>query len=112
MALIVGGDARAPGRYLVAIDALRGEYYVGLYEVAPGGEIVERERARLVPATDVDAIAVEFDATVIGPTSRAGGITAAPRARAVLGSSECSPRSAPRTSRVGSRRTVVWPRRR
>ena len=31
MALIVGGDQRAPGRYLAAIDALRNEFYVGLY---------------------------------------------------------------------------------
>ena len=33
LALVVAGARPAPGRYLVAIDALRGEFYVGLYEV-------------------------------------------------------------------------------
>jgi tRNA threonylcarbamoyladenosine biosynthesis protein TsaB len=84
MALIVGGDPRVAGRYLAAIDALRSEFYVGLYEVAPDGEIVERERARLVPAEDVDAVAAEFDAKVIGPSRRDGAIVAPPRARAVM----------------------------
>ena len=72
MALIVGGDERAPGRYLAAIDALRGEFYVGLYEVGPDGAIIERERARLVPAADVDAVAAEFDARVMRPVASSG----------------------------------------
>jgi tRNA threonylcarbamoyladenosine biosynthesis protein TsaB len=84
MALIVGGDKRAPGRYLAAIDALRNEFYVALYEVGPDEEIIERERARLVPAADVDALAAEFDARVIGPSPRAGAIVASPRARGVM----------------------------
>lgn len=84
MALIVASDARAPGRYLAAIDALRGEFYVALYEVDSAGGVAERERARLVAAADVDIVAQEYGATVIGPSPREGAITAPPRARSVL----------------------------
>ncbi len=37
MALIAGGAGLAPGRYLVAIDALRSEFYVGLYDIERDG---------------------------------------------------------------------------
>src|SRR4051812_15287391 len=53
MALIVGGADVAAGRYLVAVDALRSEYYVSLYDVDAAGEIHEVEPARLVSAVDV-----------------------------------------------------------
>jgi tRNA threonylcarbamoyladenosine biosynthesis protein TsaB len=84
MALIVAADRRVPGRYLAAIDALRNEFYVALYDVLDDGGLVERERARLVAAVDVDALAEEYGATVIGPSAREGAIIASPRARSVL----------------------------
>lgn len=83
MALIVGGGALAAGRYLVAIDALRGELYVGLFDVGASGAIVEREPARLIPASDVDVVAAEFDARLVSPSELNGAIKAAPHARAV-----------------------------
>ena len=46
MALLVGGARVTPGRYLAALDALRGEAYVGLYDVGPDGAIAEVEPAR------------------------------------------------------------------
>src|SRR5262245_60803998 len=50
MALVVGGGDVGVGRFLVAIDALRGELYVGLFDVEPEGTAREIEPARLVPA--------------------------------------------------------------
>jgi tRNA threonylcarbamoyladenosine biosynthesis protein TsaB len=86
MALMIAGTTLPAGTYLCAVDALRGEFYIGLYDVEPGrdGRIVERERARLVPAADVDRIASEYDAHVVAPFLRAGAIEALPRARGVL----------------------------
>jgi tRNA threonylcarbamoyladenosine biosynthesis protein TsaB len=84
MALIVGGADLASGRYLVAIDALRGEFYVGLYDVEPAGSLVEVERARLVAATDLERIADEYAARLVSPSAVVGGVTAAPRARAIV----------------------------
>lgn len=83
MALIVGGASLIVGRYLVAIDALRGEFYVGLYHVSASGEVLEIERARLVNAAEVERIAAEHDARIVGPAIFADGIVASPRARAV-----------------------------
>src|SRR6185312_5552279 len=34
LALMVAGASLGPGRYLAVLDALRGEFYVGLYVVA------------------------------------------------------------------------------
>lgn len=83
MALIVGGAEPAPGRYLVAIDALRTEFYVGLYDVAADGEITEAERARLVPVHEVEQLATDYDAKLISPSAMVGAIQAVPRARVV-----------------------------
>jgi tRNA threonylcarbamoyladenosine biosynthesis protein TsaB len=86
MALMIGGTVLPAGNYLAAVDALRGEFYIGLYEILPddGRTIVERERARLVPAGDVDRIAAEYGARVVAPVLRPGAIEALPRARGVL----------------------------
>lgn len=83
MALIVGGATVSSGRFLVAVDALRGEFYVGLYDVSSDLAISEVEPARIVPSDDVEHIAAEFFARVISPTRLPGAIEALPRARAV-----------------------------
>jgi tRNA threonylcarbamoyladenosine biosynthesis protein TsaB len=83
MALIVGGVDLPAGRYLAAIDALRGEFYVGLYDVEQRSCVTEVERARLVPAADLERIAEEYEARIVGPSVLAEGIVATPRARAV-----------------------------
>ncbi|HXT15475.1 MAG TPA: tRNA (adenosine(37)-N6)-threonylcarbamoyltransferase complex dimerization subunit type 1 TsaB [Gemmatimonadaceae bacterium] len=86
MALTVGGASLDVGRYLVAVDALRGEFYVGLYHVSAASDVIELERARLVAADDVSGIAHEFDARVVSPSSLPDlpdAIVAHPKARAV-----------------------------
>lgn len=83
MALIVGGTSLGMGRYLAAVDALRGEFYVGLYHRSASGEVLELERARLVPADTIDALAREYDARVVSPSALPDAIAASPRASAV-----------------------------
>ena len=68
LALVVASQPTlAPGRYLAAIDALRGEHYVELYDVASDGVIRPLASTRLVPSTAVLAVAAEWGARAIGP---------------------------------------------
>jgi tRNA threonylcarbamoyladenosine biosynthesis protein TsaB len=83
MALIVGGASLSVGRYLVAVDALRGEFYVGLYHVSAGAEVLEIERARLIAADAVEDVAAEHAAQLVSPSELPGALVASPRARAV-----------------------------
>jgi len=83
MALVVGGGDVGVGRFLVAIDALRGELYVGLFDVEPDGTAHELEPARLIPAGDVDRIAAEYEARVVSPIRGIGASSGRPRAGAV-----------------------------
>jgi tRNA threonylcarbamoyladenosine biosynthesis protein TsaB len=83
MALIAGGAPVGVGRYLVAVDALRGEFYVGLYHVSATADVLEIERARLVPADAVGAISADFDARILSPSVLPGAVVANPKARAV-----------------------------
>jgi len=83
MALVIGGAMLGPGRYLAAIDALRGEFYIGLYDVSFETRVSELEPARLVPAADVETVASELDAKIVSPTAFERSIVATPRARGV-----------------------------
>ncbi|MEO6877250.1 MAG: tRNA (adenosine(37)-N6)-threonylcarbamoyltransferase complex dimerization subunit type 1 TsaB, partial [Gemmatimonadaceae bacterium] len=83
MALIVGGADLGEGRYLVAIDALRHESYVGLFDVEADGELMETERARLVATSSLDAVAEEYGAQLVSPSPLPGAIHARPHARAI-----------------------------
>jgi tRNA threonylcarbamoyladenosine biosynthesis protein TsaB len=83
MALILGGANLGRGRYLVAIDALRGELYVGLYEIDAAQTISEVEPARLVPSSDLERLAIEFDARIVSPSPIDGAVVAMPRAGSV-----------------------------
>jgi len=68
LALVVASQTSiSAGRYLAAIDALRGEHYVELYDVAPSGEITLVSPTRLVPSGAVVAAAAEDDARAVGP---------------------------------------------
>ena len=81
LALVVASQASlAPGRYLAAIDALRGEHYVELYEVASDGGIRLLAPTRLVPSASVSAAAAELSARAVGPGQSDGDV--APQARA------------------------------
>jgi tRNA threonylcarbamoyladenosine biosynthesis protein TsaB len=68
LALVVASMSPfAPGRYLAAIDALRGEHYVELYEISPEGELRLLAPTRLVPSAAVQATAAEHGARAVGP---------------------------------------------
>lgn len=68
LALVVASQTSLPvGRYLAAIDALRGEHYVELYDVSASGEITLVSPTRLVPSGAVLATAAEHEAHVVGP---------------------------------------------
>lgn len=69
LALIVVGaePAPAPGRYLAALDALRGESYVAGYAVDAEGGVAEVMPLRLVPHGEVAAVARSLDARLAGP---------------------------------------------
>jgi tRNA threonylcarbamoyladenosine biosynthesis protein TsaB len=83
MALVVGGAALGVGRYLAAVDALRGEFYVGLYHVSASGDVIEIEKARLVPAGQVDDVAAGCAARLVSPSRLPNALVAEPKARAV-----------------------------
>ena len=83
LALVVAGADARPGRYLGAIDALRGEFYIGLYDVDDQSCIAEVEPARIVGAADVGAVAAEYRAQIVSPTDFEGGIRSRPRVRGV-----------------------------
>jgi tRNA threonylcarbamoyladenosine biosynthesis protein TsaB len=86
LALLVGGANLPPegGRYLAALDALRGEFYVALYDVGGSGEgaIAEIEPARLIPADQLESLAASVGAAIITPSDIAGAVRASPRAHA------------------------------
>ena len=68
-----------PGRYLAAIDALRGEHYVGLFEFTDGGRFLALGPERRIPSSELLATAASHDALALGP-ERDGMAHVAPRA--------------------------------
>jgi len=83
MALIVGNAPVGPGTYLVAVDALRGELYVGLYDVTESRAIDEREPARLIEAGALMQLAADYDATILGAAGLERSVDVSPSARSV-----------------------------
>jgi tRNA threonylcarbamoyladenosine biosynthesis protein TsaB len=68
LALVVASQhALVSGRYLAAIDALRGEHYVALYEVTVAGDVELVAPSRRVASDSVMATAAEHGAWVVGP---------------------------------------------
>ena len=66
LALVVASlPTLVAGRYLAAIDALRGEHYVELYDVVADGRMALLDGVRLV--TSVSAAAKELGAWAVGP---------------------------------------------
>lgn len=68
LGLMVAGAPLPVGRYLAALDALRGECYVALYHVSATGDVIELEQAVVVAADLVTALARRADARVVSPT--------------------------------------------
>lgn len=80
---IASREPFAPGRYLAAIDALRGEHYVGLFEVGPDGRVRALGPELRVPSADVLGRAAEHDAVAVGP-GREGAAHVDPKAAAAV----------------------------
>jgi tRNA threonylcarbamoyladenosine biosynthesis protein TsaB len=83
MALLIAGANVRPGRYLAAIDALRGEFYVALYDVEGDARVNEVEPARLILANDVEPVATELGAQIVSPSPFENSIVATPHARGI-----------------------------
>jgi len=82
LALVVASrEPFAPGRYLAAIDALRGEHYVALFEVGATRTLRVLGPELRVPSGEVLARAAAHDAVAVGP-GREGSAHVDPRAAA------------------------------
>jgi tRNA threonylcarbamoyladenosine biosynthesis protein TsaB len=80
LALLIGSrEELAPGRYVGAIDALRGDHYVSLFVVGRDGELSAEGGAALVPSAELEAYAVGLRATLVAANVTAGPV---PQARA------------------------------
>ncbi len=81
LALIVASmESRSAGRVLAALDALRGEHYVELYQIADDGDISLLRGAHRVASSDVERTAEQLDARLVQAVS---GVAATPHARGV-----------------------------
>jgi tRNA threonylcarbamoyladenosine biosynthesis protein TsaB len=81
LALLVASDGHlSAGRYLAAIDALRGEHYVALFEVSADGVVKALGPEGRLVSTELAARASALDAVLIGP-GIAGVVSVAPHAR-------------------------------
>jgi tRNA threonylcarbamoyladenosine biosynthesis protein TsaB len=64
--LVASMDSLVPGRYLAAIDALRGEHYVALFECAPDGTLKALGREERVLSSELGERAAAAEATLMG----------------------------------------------
>lgn len=72
--------AQAPSRWLVTLDALRGERYAALVERDARGQVARVEQLGLLPVPEVTARAAALGAVPIGPDE---ALAAQPHAREV-----------------------------
>jgi tRNA threonylcarbamoyladenosine biosynthesis protein TsaB len=81
LALVVAGrEPLVPGRYLAALDALRGEHYVALFQV-DDGTLHALGPERRAPSAEVSRLAESLEAVAVGP-DRHGVEHTVPRAAA------------------------------
>jgi tRNA threonylcarbamoyladenosine biosynthesis protein TsaB len=78
--LVASGEGRAPGRYLAAIDALRGEHYVALFELAADGQLLAMGPEGRIPSSELEVRAERLGASLVGP-NQSGISHAEPHAR-------------------------------
>lgn len=70
------------GKYLSVLDAYRNEFFALAVEITPGGALRFTDRVRIVTAAEIDSIAADAGARLIGPQQeidawpRAEGVTA------------------------------------
>lgn len=65
--LVASREPQRAGRFLAAVDAMRGEQYVQLFDAGVGGDVVRIDSLALVPTSDVARIAEDLGAIAIGP---------------------------------------------
>jgi tRNA threonylcarbamoyladenosine biosynthesis protein TsaB len=66
--LVASQKPLVPGRYLAAIDALRGEHYTELFEVDQRRVVLPQGPGLLVPTPALEAFATEHRARLVGDT--------------------------------------------
>lgn len=66
MGLTVASSNAGSGKYLVTTDALRGEWYAGVYERSSSGDVIELRPFRVVATAALDGLAASEMATVMG----------------------------------------------
>jgi tRNA threonylcarbamoyladenosine biosynthesis protein TsaB len=67
LALVAAAGGLRAGRYLVALDALRGEHHAALYERSADGRVTEISAAELVRTEGLQARAERHSAWLVGP---------------------------------------------
>ena len=80
--LVASHEPFESGRYLAVLDALRGEHYVGLFEVTDAGEIRALGPELRIPSAQIGERGEQARARVVSPGSPAERVTT-PRAGAV-----------------------------
>ncbi|MEO7457350.1 MAG: tRNA (adenosine(37)-N6)-threonylcarbamoyltransferase complex dimerization subunit type 1 TsaB [Gemmatimonadaceae bacterium] len=65
--LVASVQPQKAGRYVAAVDAMRGESYAAIFFVSGAGELAEEGAVRLVKTETLDAMASEAGAFVVGP---------------------------------------------
>jgi len=86
LTLVLAGAPRLPraGRYVAALDAMRGEWYAALLELDEGGVVRELSGPALFGSPALAGYAAANGATIVGPGQKgAGGIELVPHARGV-----------------------------
>ncbi len=82
MALLVASrQPRGAGRFLAAVDAMRGEHYVQAFEQSEAGELELASDLTIVPSAMLRDVAETQRALLIGPQVATGGLVV-PHARA------------------------------
>ena len=79
--LVASREPYEPGRYVAAVDGMRGEHYAQTFEVSQDGELRSGSELTLIPSSFVDQFAQEQGALAIGP-GRLGAAAVVPHARA------------------------------
>ncbi len=74
LALVVAAAAKSRGRYLVALDAMRGESFAALIDVADDGSIPVAVPIRIVPRTALAEEAARAGAEVLDGVPRVTGV--------------------------------------
>lgn len=80
LTVVGAGESEGGGRFLSALDAMRGDSFVAAYELGGAGEVEEIAPPALARTAELEALAARLHARLIGPGL---GIDAMPRAAGV-----------------------------